>query len=170
MIFTNWSIGKYQEELSFGYGLDFGWSIDPDALIKVAVDKKKQTIYAKQLLYKTGQSNAMLIKELRKHVKEQDIIIADSAEGRLINEIRLHGFNIKPTKKKQGSVKEGIRIVQDYHIVVDEDSIDLIKELNNYKWHDKRSETPIDAYNHLLDALRYYVQSVTTNTGRYIIE
>jgi len=48
-------------------------------------------------------------------------------------------------------------LIQDYDLVIDESSIDLIKELNNYCWLEKKSETPIDKYNHALDALRYAV-------------
>ena len=167
VIYPNWKIGAFDDTLQYGFGLDFGFSIDPDALVKVAVDKKRKKIYLKQLMYATGQSTSQLITILKKHIAPFEVIIADSAEGRLINDIRNSGFNIKPTKKKQGSVIEGIKIVQDYELIIDEDSPDLVKELNNYAWHDRKSETPIDAYNHQLDSVRYYVQYITSNVGIY---
>lgn len=167
VIYANWKIGKFDDSVNYGFGLDFGFSIDPDALVKVAVYKKRRIIYAKQLMYKNGQSTSQLVTVLKRYISPTEVIIADSAEGRLIGDIRKQSFNIKPTKKKQGSVVEGIKIVQDYQLIIDEDSTDLIKELNNYAWHDKKSETPIDAYNHLLDALRYYVQFATTSAGVY---
>jgi len=148
VIYPNWKLGTFDDTIPYGFGLDFGFSIDPDALVKVAVDKKRKRIYLKELMYRTGQSTSQLIAILKKYIAPLEIIIADSAEGRLINDIRNSSFNIKPTKKKQGSVIEGIKIVQDYELIIDEESTNLVKELNNYAWHDKRSETPIDAYNH----------------------
>ena len=62
-------------------------------------------------------------------------------------------------------------MIQDYDLVIDESSTDLVKELNNYSWLEKKSETPIDKYNHALDALRYAVtyQLVNPNRGKYNI-
>ena len=77
--------------------------------------------------------------------------------------------NVVPSVKGQGSVTFGISLIQDYDIIVDPDSIDLIKELNNYVWLEKRSKTPVDAWNHCLDALRYAVtyQLNNPNAGEY---
>jgi len=64
-----------------------------------------------------------------------------------------------------------IALIQDYELIVDADSTNLIKELNNYVWHDKKSETPIDDYNHLLDALGYAVWNYVgkPNAGKYYV-
>lgn len=167
VIYTNWKIGEFNNEIPYGFGLDFGFSIDQDALVKIAIDKKNKKAYLKQLIYKTGQTTSNLIKSIRGNVSANEVIIADSAEPRLITEIRNAGFNIKATRKRQGSIIEGIRIVQDYELIIDEGSIDLIKELNNYVWSDKRSGTPIDAYNHLCDSIRYYFQFATAGAGIY---
>jgi phage terminase large subunit len=58
--------------------------------------------------------------------------------------------------------------VQDYELIVDSESSNLIKELNNYVWHDKKSQTPIDDYNHLLDALGYAVWDLIGNSRKSI--
>jgi phage terminase large subunit len=85
-----------------------------------------------------------------------DLIVADYAEARMVHEIASK-FNVRKAMKPAGSVIEGIRLIQDYQLVVTEDSTALIKELNNYVWLDTKSNTPIDDHNHLLDSLRYFV-------------
>ena len=71
------------------------------------------------------------------------------------------GLNIKGVKKPAGSIIEGIKVMQNYKIIVHPDSNNLVKELNNYIWVDKRGGVPIDDYNHLLDGFRYYVSHTT---------
>ena len=66
------------------------------------------------------------------------------------------GCKIQDCQKGKDSVRVGISRLQDYEIVVTPDSQNIIKELNNYAWHDRKSETPLDnGYDHLLDAIRY---------------
>jgi len=99
------------------------------------------------------------------------LIVADNAEPRLIAELKAKKLNVVPTIKGADSVKYGIALLQDYDMIIDEDSTDLIKELNNYCWLEKKSETPIDKWNHALDALRYAVayQLSNPNKGKYSI-
>ena len=94
-----------------------------------------------------------------------------SAEPRLINELRAKGLNILEAVKGQGSVTHGISILQDYDLVIDPESIELHKELNNYSWLEKKSKTPIDNFNHAIDAIRYAVtyQLENPNRGSYAI-
>jgi len=109
----------------------------------------------KEELYQTGLTTTELSNIFRRVVGSK-LIIADSAEGRLIEEIKRTGINIKPCVKGAGSVKEGILLMKDYKLIIDPSSTNLIKELNNYVWSDK-GERPIDMYNHLLDAARYII-------------
>jgi len=158
VIYTNWELGQFDESLPYGFGMDFGFALSPDALVKVAVDEKKKLVYAKEMMYKTGQSSDQVIERLGQLVNKNDTIVADSADPRLIYEIKSAGFNIRKTIKKSGSVIEGIKMLQGYKIIVDPSSKNLVKELNYYAWHDKKAETPISDYDHLLDGLRYKVQ------------
>ena len=87
------------------------------------------------------------------------LIVADSAEPRLISELRRMGNNIKECIKGQGSITAGISLLQNYHIKVI-DSPNIVKELNNYAWHDKKSGVPVDAFNHRVDAIRYIVSDL----------
>ena len=170
VIYSNWKIDKFQDLGNSIYGQDFGFSIDPTTLIQVSIDKDKKIIYCKELLYKVGLNTTDIYNENNRYCGERNLIIADSAEPRLISELKARGLNIKGIDKPK--IMDRIALVQDYQMIVDPDSTNLIKELNNYVWHDKKSETPIDDYNHLLDALGYAVWNYIgrPNKGKYIFD
>lgn len=155
VIFENWKEDEFDESLPFIFGADFGYVTDPSTLCKIAVDKKRMKLYVQELLYKQSLSTDELAKEYSKHCTNNDLIIADNAEPRLISELWDKGFNINPCQKGKDSIKNGIAKMQDYEIIVTPDSHNFKKELNNYAWHDKKSNTPQDNYNHLIDACRY---------------
>lgn len=165
VIFTNWSIGKFQDVGTVVYGQDFGFSNDPSTLVATSIDSVNKKIYLKLLMYQTGLTTTEIY-QLNKHYADDKLIVADCAEPRLINELRAKGLNILEAVKGQGSVTHGITILQDYDLIVDEDSVDLIKELNNYCWLEKKSKTPIDKHNHALDAIRYAVGYQLDNPTR----
>lgn len=154
VIYTNWKLGKFEEVSVPVWGADFGFSIDPSTLVQVCIDKARKKIFTKECYYRPKLTTSE-IAALMKHHAGNGLIYADSAEPRLIDELATHGLNIKPTEKGAGSITAGIAALQDYELIIDPDSTNLVKELNNYVWSDKKSNTPIDAFNHLLDALRY---------------
>lgn len=156
VVFDDWSIGEFDESLPFGFGQDFGFSIDPTTLVKCAVDLKRKRIYVKECFGKPGMSTNDIFTDNLRYAGFEGEIIADSAEPRLISEVKNKGLNIKPCIKGPGSVTAGIKALQGFHIVVSPCSKEIVKELNNYVWHDKKSSTPIDAYNHRIDPIRYY--------------
>lgn len=162
VIFTNWEIGDYIETDKVLYGSDFGFSIDPSTC--VAVSFNGNTIYVKEIFHKQRMVTEDFVSEYRK-LPPGSLIIADSAEGRLIEEINKQGINIRKTLKKPGSVKEGIMFMMDHKIIIDRNSINIIKEFNNYSWSDKISGQPIDKWNHMCDAIRYVVQYNKQNSG-----
>lgn len=170
VIFTNWSIGKFENVNGSVFGQDYGFSNDPSTLVETSIDKSRRIIYVRLHLYQAGLTTSELAR-LNKQFAQNNLIVADNAEPRLINELKSQGLNIVPTIKGADSVKYGISLLQDYDMVIDENSVDLIKELNNYCWLEKKSETPIDKYNHALDALRYAVsyQLANPNKGKYKI-
>jgi len=168
-IFQNWSVGEFDSSLPHVYGLDFGFSNDPDSLIKVTVDKKRKLIYAQEVFYKIGNSTEQLIQLLRTNVQPSNsLIVADSADPRTITDLRIKNLNAIPATKGPDSVRNGIKRIQDYEIIVTSDSINLIKELRNYVWHDKRSEMPVDAFNHQIDPLRYAFDKLVPQSSLYI--
>lgn len=155
VIYTDWEQGKFVEVSPPVYGQDFGFSIDPTTLVKTSIDKKRKIIYAKELLYKPRLTTSAIYEHNIVETGTESLIYADSAEPRLIEEMRERGLNVQQTEKGQGSVTAGIAAIQDFKLIVEGEN--LVKELNNYVWHDKKSKTPVDKFNHLLDALRYAV-------------
>jgi phage terminase large subunit len=165
-IFTDWEIGDFDNTLPFRYGLDFGFSSDPDALVKVAVDEKRKVIYLHECFYKNGQSFDMLANVLDHYVARGGRIVADCAEDRLIVDLQRRFNIVKCTKWK---VIERIKKLQGYHMIVTKESVNLQSELMEYVWSDKKSETPIDKNNHLLDAVGYaFTNGLSQPTSRLL--
>ncbi len=169
VIYTNWSLGKFEEVGKVVYGQDFGFSNDPTTLVKTSIDKNNKKIYIKECYYKTHLTTSQ-IAHLNQKFADRDLIVADSAEPRLIKELS-RDCSIVAAIKGQGSITYGISLLQDYDLVIDPQSIEIVKELNNYCWLEKKSQTPIDKYNHLLDALRYAIsyQLENPHKGEYYI-
>jgi len=170
VIFENWEVGEFQEIDVPVFGQDYGFSVDPTTLVKVSIDKANEIIYVKELIYQKGLSTKDIFTLTSQHVGN-GLVIGDSAEPRLISELRKSGLNIKEAIKGQGSVTAGISLIQGYKMIIDKDSTNLIKELNNYQWLEEKSKTPIDDYNHCCDALRYAVtyKLKNKNSGQYNI-
>ena len=164
VIFSNWTIGKFEQAAPSVFGQDFGFSADPTTLVETSIDKANKKIYIKLHYYKQALTTSQ-IAELNKRFAGSSLIVADSAEPRLISELSVSN-NIVPTIKGQGSVTYGIALLQDFDLIIDEGSTDLIKELNNYCWLEKKSSTPVDKYNHAIDALRYAVSYQLENPTR----
>ena len=170
VIFNNWKIGQFKRVGVSVWGQDYGFSNDPSTLIETNIDTSNKRIYLKECYYLPSLTTSDITRLNKQHAQD-GLIIADSAEPRLISEIRSKGCNIKPSVKGQGSVTYGISLLQDYDLIISEDSINLIKELNNYSWLERKSNTPIDKFNHLIDAVRYAVtfQLKNPNRGQYAI-
>ena len=170
VVFENWSIGEFNpDDLQTSCGMDFGFSIDPDSLTEVAIDKKHKKIYLKEHIYRNGLKSQELAKIVLDKVDDK-LIIADSAEPRLIADLKHLGVNIKPVKK--GTIESGITRMQDYHLVVSPESTNIAKELNNYVYADKGSKLYVDNYNHAIDGIRYNIiyHLDNPNAGRYFVQ
>jgi phage terminase large subunit len=169
VVFTNWSFGKFNpNNLPTSFGLDFGFSIDPDTLIEVAIDKDHKKIYVKEHLYQNGLRMEQLAL-ICSNVATNKLIIADSAEDRLIVDLRHKGLNIEPIKK--GTIESGVTMMLDFDIIVDESSSNIAKEFNNYAYLNKGSKLYIDSFNHAIDAIRYNVtyHLDNPNKGNYYV-
>ena len=170
VIFTDWRIGQYQSQGVDVFGADFGFSTDPSTLLSTSIDKANKRIYVKEYLNKPSMNTSQLGVVFSQSAG-RNLIVGDSAEPRLLSELKRY-CNIVPTIKGQGSVNYGIALLQDYTLIIDPTSTNIIKELNNYQWSDTKSETPLqNGYDHQLDALRYAVsyQLANPNKGKYYI-
>ena len=169
VIFSNWKLGAFKEVSKAVFGQDFGYSNDPSILLKTSIDKNNKIIYVQECFYQTHLTTSQ-IAELNKKFAGDSLIVADSSEPRLINALS-KDCNIVPAIKGQGSITFGISMLQDFDLVIDPQSLNLVKELNNYSWLEKKSRTPIDKFNHLIDGLRYSIsyQLQNPNLGEYYI-
>jgi phage terminase large subunit len=156
-------------------GMDFGFTNDPTTLVEVWKDGR-DGIYLNELIYEQGLTNGDIAALLGQYGVDKYIeIIADSAEPKSIEEIRRFGFNIKPATKGPDSINNGIDILKRHQIHVTKQSVNLIKELNNYKWFTDKNgnklNKPVDLFNHALDAVRYVALNKlkVSNQGNYNI-
>lgn len=159
-IFKNIEQGAFDNSLPYAYGIDFGFHPDPTVCVKIAIDEKRKLIYTKELFNAHKLTEMQIIEMLSQSCGKNDAITADCAEPRLIEAIRDNGFNIYSAEKGDGSVREGILFIQDYKIVYDENSPNLLKSLQNYCWNDKRAGIPRHEFSHFCDAMRYGVQGL----------
>lgn len=166
-IFNNWKVGHFVRLETSCHGQDFGFSEDPTVLVEVSYDPHRSRLYVREKFGDTNLTAATIASKNIKHAGS-GLIMADSADPRLVSEIRSRGCNIRSVKKKNGSILSGIALMQDLEIIVDPKSTEIIKELNNYVWHTSGVK-PIDAYNHRLDAIRYALTKlhVQKKSGSY---
>ena len=139
-----------------GWGLDFGFSNDPAALI--GLYKYNDDIIVDEVIYQTGLLNTDL-SNLMKTYGVLGEIYADSAEPKSIHELKRLGHKVRAVEKGKDSVNYGIQILQQKHMLVTRRSSNLLDEFSKYMWKKLKDggydTTPIDAFNHACDALRY---------------
>lgn len=157
VVFDRHEIGEFRDDLDSVYGLDFG-SNDPDALTKVSVDFGNKTIYIKQLYFKNNTSFDGLYNILVDRVGYSDLIIADSAERRLINDYYNMGLNIKRANKQ--NKEDQLKHLKGWRLVIDPNSTDVIESFNNYAWHDKKAGVVKHEFSDLMDSWRYAAYSL----------
>tara|TARA_R110002167_G_scaffold141993_2_gene330499 strand:- start:148 stop:1095 length:948 start_codon:yes stop_codon:yes gene_type:complete len=155
------------------YGMDFGYTNDPTTLVSVYT--KEHNLYVKEHLYRT----AMTTSDIHKFLLDEDLdskpIYADSAEPRLIAELRRMGHNIFPSLKGRDSVNAGIDLLKRYKINILSTSSNAIMEFRNYKWKEDKSgallNIPVDTFNHIIDPCRYATYSILSKPrfGKYTI-
>lgn len=156
-VYKDWAIidDIPQEARLARRGLDFGYTNDPTAIIDIY--EYNSGYILDEILYQKGMSNREIADFLK--LQENVLTIADSAEPKSIDEIKMYGINIIGAKKGQGSVLQGIQFVQGERISMTKRSVSLIREYRNYLWDtDKEGKilnVPIDLWNHAMDALRY---------------
>ena len=147
------------------FGLDFGYTNDPTALFCGLVDIDIKEIYVFDELYKKALTNFKIYQEVFNMGYIKEVIVADSAEPKSIEELRELGINkIRAAKKGKDSLNNGIQYIQDFKIIIHPKCKNFLNEICNYTWSKdemgKSINRPIDKYNHLLDAMRYAIQSI----------
>ena len=170
LIFKKWYIlnEDFSNKNLIGYGIDFGFTNDPTTLLEVRMQDGE--LYVKELIYETGLTNQDISTKMEAlGVSKSALIVADSAEPKSIEELRRLRWTIDGVKKGKDSVMFGINLLKGYAINVQASSVNLIKELEQYKWKVNKNgdslNVPIDEYNHAIDALRYLIMHKFSKKG-----
>ena len=148
-----------------GYGLDFGYRADPTALVECGLQNGGQDLYVDQLVYKRGMDFPAMDRAFAAAGASKRMYYhADGADARACDDLRARGYPIREAKKGPGSIEYGIGLINQCNVFVTERSVDLIQEQKKYTYKKQKSgprageltNQPVDAYNHGLDALRYW--------------
>lgn len=153
-VIFDYTIGDFVEpEYGVVFGLDQGFT-DPTACVKVHVDKNQRKIWLKEILYKTNQTTEQIWQALQPEVAFTRIW-CDSAVPMFIKDLHTKGLNIRACKKPK--ITDSINSMLNYELIIDKNSLNLQRELNLYRWNDKRADEPVDDNNHAIDAARYAI-------------
>lgn len=145
------------------YGLDFGYSNDPTAI--VAIYYYNGGYILDEVAYQKGLTNKQIADILSPLPRA--VITADSAEPKSIDELRLHGLTVMPTVKGKDSVNQGIQYVQRQRISVTQRSQNIIEEYKRYLWMEDKDgkivNKPEHEWSHSMDAIRYGFDGLRPN-------
>ncbi|SDS16846.1 phage terminase large subunit [Mucilaginibacter mallensis] len=160
LVFDNWHICNDipPDAKRIAAGLDFGFTNDETGCLQVYAQNGE--LWVDEMFYETGLTNTDIAARLTSAgISKSTEIIADSAEPKSIEELKRLGWNIKGAKKGPDSIKNSIDILRRHKINITRRSVNLRHEIARYKWRIDRSgktiNEPVDAYNHLIDPLRY---------------
>ncbi|MDW0112167.1 PBSX family phage terminase large subunit [Sporosarcina saromensis] len=179
-VFTNWKVEEFEldklikanPKLETAIGADFGFINDPSTLSCSLVDLDNRKLYIFDELYEKGLLNDEFAQHIIDKGYGRQLILADSAEKKSIEEIRQYGVTrIKPARKGAGSVNAGIGFLQQFEIIIHPKCKHTITEFENYSYKkDKQTgqylNQPIDSFNHIIDALRYSMETYNGNKNK----
>ena len=166
VIFRNWRVENLDEfekrADNLFFGLDFGFSSDPAAGVKLHYDRARKRIYILDEIYERGLTNDHLARVL-KPFAGRNYITCDSSEPKSIAELKGFGINALGAAKGPDSVIHGIQWLQGHEIIVNPKCQNMKNELQLYQWRKDKDgnsmRVPEDRNNHLIDALRYSLET-----------
>jgi phage terminase large subunit len=174
LIYRNWGtiVTIPNEAQLIGYGMDFGFTNDPTAI--VGVYRYNGQLIIDEIMYHKGYTNQDISHFMTSYGVDRSVtIVADSAEPKSIEEIRRMGWKIEKANDKRKLF--GIDVVKRFRLNITNRSSNIIKELNSYKWKEKNGSAinePIGTFDHGMDALRYLAVNklAEKNVGKYGIK
>lgn len=151
-------------------GLDFGFAVDPDAFVRLHYDAKRRRLFIAEEYFGVRTPTEQLAAEVGRRAGNETVH-CDSADPRMIAELRERGINAVGARKGPGSVREGIRWLQELsEIVIDPQRCpNAAREFSGYEYErdafgNFRADCP-DKNNHLIDAARYALEDVIFRRG-----
>ena len=167
VIFKNWRVEDLSQRIpqfdKIYCGCDFGFSNDPNALIKAHLDKARKKIYVYEEWYQAGMTDDELLRVCKDFVGNQ-YLMCDSAEPKTIDFLAMNNVKAVGAIKGADSINRGIRWLQGYEIIIDVRCQNFKNEMEQYHWQEDKygnaMARPVDDRNHLIDALRYAFSNV----------
>lgn len=172
LVYSNWEKKDFSDMIptfdKIYNGLDWGFSQDPYAYVKLHHDPKRKEIYIYDEFYIKDVFVDDIAEMLRTKMTAREVVVCDSSEPRSIRDLKRLGIKAEAAVKGPGSVEHGIKWIKSHKIYVMPTCINTIKELSTYKWKEGRDGSilniPVDANNHILDALRYALESSVSSS------
>ena len=171
LVYENWEEKEFDvNEISkckgvkSAFGLDFGYANDPSAFFCGLIDVANKEIYVFDEIYKKAMKNRQIAEEIIRKGYGKEKIVADSQEPKSIDELYDLGLKgIRKSRKGRDSINNGVQYIQDYKIIIHPRCVNFITEISNYMWDkdkfDNPVNKPVDDFNHLMDAMRYALES-----------
>lgn len=171
LVYENWEEKEFdvneisrREGVKSAFGLDFGYTNDPSAFFCGLIDVANKEIYVFDEIYKNAMKNRQIAEEIIRKGYGKEKIVADSQEPKSIDELYDLGLKgIRKSRKGKDSINNGVQYIQDYKIIIHPRCVNFITEISNYMWDKDKFDNPInkpvDDFNHLMDAMRYALES-----------
>ena len=171
LVYENWEEKEFdvneiskRKGVKSAFGLDFGYTNDPSAFFCGLIDVANKEIYVFDEIYKNAMKNRQIAEEIIRKGYGKEKIVADSQEPKSIDELYDLGLKgIRKSRKGRDSINNGIQYIQDYKIIIHPRCVNFITEISNYMWDkdkfDNPVNKPVDDFNHLMDAMRYALES-----------
>jgi len=171
LVYENWEEKEFdvneiskRKGVKSAFGLDFGYANDPSAFFCGLIDVANKEIYVFDEIYKNAMKNRQIAEEIIRKGYGKEKIVADSQEPKSIDELYDLGLKgIRKSRKGRDSINNGVQYIQDYKIIIHPRCVNFITEISNYMWDkdkfDNPVNKPVDDFNHLMDAMRYALES-----------
>ena len=167
LVYENWEEKEFdvneiskRKGVKSAFGLDFGYTNDPSAFFCGLIDVTNKEIYVFDEIYKNAMKNRQIAEEIIRKGYGKEKIVADSQEPKSIDE--LYDLGLKGIRKSRKG-RDGVQYIQDYKIIIHPRCVNFITEISNYMWDKDKFDNPInkpvDDFNHLMDAMRYALES-----------
>ena len=173
LIFKNWKIMDiknspiYKTFDRFRHGLDFGYSNDPTAYNKMYYHSATKSLYIVDEWHKKGATNDMIAGAIKVYC-DNDLVIADSAEPKSIEELKKYSINATGALKGKDSINHGIQFLQQLKIYIDVSCQETKNEFEQYQWQKNKDgevlNVPIDKFNHHIDGIRYATEDLSLSS------
>ena len=178
LVYENWkeqefNFNEVKKNTTAVFGLDFGYTNDPSAFFCGLLDVGNKKLYVFDEMYEKAMSNKDIYNKISSMGFSKEFIVADCAEPKSIDELKYYGLRrIQGAKKGRDSVNNGIQWIQELEIIIHPRCVNFLTEISNYQWAtDKfggKVNTPVDDFNHLMDAMRYALEKyITGNKWMY---